>query len=197
MPNPIEAFEDLPTWGKIGVALATAGVVVFAVITLRNKSNAAAQPSVNPLGNLSSTNGATSVQSLLQGLGYDPTTGAALSTGQQTTTPATPTTTSSPTVAQQKNAAIQAWQAHTGQKWTGPPGSYPAGWLAGGDVAGAGQQYGPGQIAYKIPLSGSGGSGGSGSNASGGGPGVMARAPIVSNFGPQPVPYATSRYVRL
>lgn len=95
MPNPIEAFAGLPTWGKIAVGIAAAGVVVFAVITIKNKQSQAGQPSVNPMGNLSSTNGATSVQSLLQGLGYDPSTGAALSTGQQITT--TPGVANSPT----------------------------------------------------------------------------------------------------
>lgn len=86
--NPIEAFQNLPPWGKIAAGVAAAGVLVLAIITIRNKQSSAAQPSVSPLGNLSSTNGATSVQQLLQGLGYDPTTGAALSTGQQTTVPA-------------------------------------------------------------------------------------------------------------
>ncbi len=193
MPNILADFEQLPTWGKIAVALAGAGVVIFAVITIRNKSNASAQPNVTPLGNLTSTNGATSVQQLLQGLGYDPTTGAALSTGQQQTTPATATgqvATSGGTdpYATQKAVAIQQWQQKTGKKWTGPAGSYPAGWIKP-DVPGALTNDPHGNLVWIVPLSGSG------SNSTGGGPiGPIARAPLASAFAPAPVPSATSRY---
>ena len=232
MPNPIEAFQDLPPWGKIVAGVAAAGILVLAVITIRNKQSAATQPNVTTTGNLTSTNGATSVQSLLQGLGYDPTTGAALSTGQQTTipaattttpaatttptpadttttttpagtTPATPTPTPTTQVAYNaatdpmaigKYNAIKAWENKWGAAWDGPPGSYPSGWLPG-NVPGA---WDPNNLYFVIPLNSSGSGPGAAAKLSGAGPGnVTARAPLVSAFGPKPVPAATSRYVRI
>ena len=90
MINPVETFEGLPPLGKLAVGAAAAGVVVLAIITIRNKQSSAGQPSVDTNGNLTSTNGATSVADLLKGLGYDTTTSAALATGTQATAASTP-----------------------------------------------------------------------------------------------------------
>jgi hypothetical protein len=57
---------------------------------------------------------------------------------------ATPAATTDPYAAQKTNA-INQWEAHTGHVWNGPPGSYPAGWIAP-DVPGA---YSNG--VYKVP----------------------------------------------
>ena len=64
---------------------------------------------------------------------------------------ATTTSTTDPYAAQ-KTQAITAWQQHTGQTWSGPPGSYPAGWIAGGNVPGAATLLSPGHVSWVVPL---------------------------------------------
>lgn len=49
------------------------------------------------------------------------------------------------------DAAIAEWENHTGQQWTGPTGSFPAGWGPTPQAPGAATQYGPGKITYVTP----------------------------------------------
>jgi len=95
------------------------------------------------------------------------TSGASATTGSSTTTDP---------YAQEKATAIAQWQAHTGETWKGPAGSYPAGWIQP-NVPGAATKSGSGQYTFIVPLAPTG---------SGVGPNIHPRWPYGGTFGSAP-----------
>ena len=134
--------KKLPMWFWI------AGGGLVAYLVYRNSQSGATATPVTPA--TTSGSGISSVGS----------PGSGATTAEQSPAPSTTGASGDATTPGSQSwinaqQAIDQWQAHTGQRWTGPAGSFPAGWGPTPQAPGAGSIHN-GQFQYVVAPGGGG-----------------------------------------